>query len=390
MTHDLFGKLRFKESDESWAATAELPRFAAVGQMPDPVPLTEEEAVKMAADMNAALEAMKEQMRERFGDKVDQAFAEIDRATEEAEQESAAEAPDPREEERERRRAARREKNAALFAKGRFPVRVAAPGGAEPSPSQEASFRFLRAHEAAVYDAVAAQVWDSFQNAYEQEHWRQIAGIKPAASLSDLSGRFAITRVEITREARNGFAHLVFLIESDWQDEQGTVVAYSPDTREAHWTSWEGLYDLLESDEPEAEPEEYVPSPHDLLLEAILTGDEPRARELAAAGADINALGEDEYPPLWISVDQIEVEEVRRLLAFGADPSLANPDEKTTPLKHAKRMYRDMGFAPSKKQDAMLEGVLSLMREAAGDKFHDIQVRLEEIIRLLETATKHE
>lgn len=385
MTHELFGKLRFKEADESWAGSAALPRFAAVGMLPDPAPLTEAEAVQMAADMNAALEAMKQQMRERFGDKVDAALAEVDRAAQEAESAEPAEA-DPKEEEREKRRAARREKNAALLAKGRFPVRIVAPGGAEPTPAQQAAFKFLLENESAVYEAVVAQLWDSFQNAFGQEQWRKIAGIRPAATVADLAGRFAVTRADIAREARAGFAHLVFLIESDWQDEHGLVVVYSPDTRAAHWTSWEELYDLLESDEPETEPEEYVPSPHDLLLEAILTGDEPRARELIASGADINALGEDEYPPLWISVDQIEVEEVRRLLAFGADPSLANPDERTTPLKHAKRMYRDMGFAPSKKRDPALDGVLSLMREAAGDKFNDIKVRLEEIIKLLEAA----
>ncbi|QEG32023.1 hypothetical protein GobsT_68720 [Gemmata obscuriglobus] len=390
MTHEVFGKLRFKEADESWAGSAGLPRFAAVGQMPEPAPLTEEEAVRMAADMSAALEAMKEQMRAQFGERVDQALAELDRAAE-APEPAPAES-DPKDQEREQRRAARREKNAALFAKGRFPVRVAAPGGAEPSPAQQESYRFLCDNEAAVYDAVVAQVWESFQSAYEQEHWRQVAGIKAAATVADLSGRFAVTRVDIAREARNGFAHLVFLLESDWQDEHGMVVTYAPDTREAHWTSWEGLYDLLESDEPEseAEQEEYVPSPHDLLLEAILTGDEPLARELVARGADINALGEDEYPPLWISVDQIEVEEVRRLLAFGADPNLPNPDEKTTPLKHAKRMYRDMGFAPAKKRDALLDGMMSLVREAAGERFHDIQLRLEEIIRLLEAAAKTE
>lgn len=385
MTHELFGKLRFKEADESWAGSAALPQFAAVGMLAPPAPLTEEEAARMAAEMNAALEAMKAQMRERFGDRADQAFAEADRAAEEGEA-GWVDEPDPKEAERERRRAARREKNAALLAKGRFPVRIAGPGGAEPSPPQAASFRFLVENEAEVYGAVVGQVWESFQSAFAQEHWRQLAGVRPAATVADLAGRFAVARVDVTREARAGFAHLVFLIESDWQDEHGLVVAYAPDTRAANWTSWEGLYDLLESDEPEAEPEEYVPTPHDLLLEAILTGDEPRARALIAAGADINALGPEEYPPLWIAVDQIEAEEVRRLLAFGADPDLVNPDERTTPLRHAKKMYRDMGFAPSKKRDELLDGMLSLVRETAGDKFNDIKLRLEEIIRMLEEA----
>ena len=389
MAHELFGKLRFKEADESWAGSAALPRFAAVGMMPEPAPVTEEEGARMAADMNAALENIKAQMRERYGDRIEKAFEEVDRAANEAEREAReeeADAPDPKDAEREQKRAARREKNAALLANGRVPVRVAGPGGAEPPPAQEAAFRFLLENEPAVYDAVLQQVWESFQSAFEQEHWRQIAGVKPAAAPADLTGRFAVTRVDIAREARGGFAHLAFLIESDWQDEHGLLVVYSPDARTAQWTSWEGLYDLLESDEPEEEPEEYVPTPHDLLLEAILTGNEPRARELMAEGADINALGPDEYPPLWISVDQMEVEEVRRLLAHGADASLPNPDERTTPLRHAKKIYRDMGFAPSKKRDEVMEGVLSLMREAAGDKFNDIKLRLEEIIRLLEAA----
>ncbi|MBY0458368.1 MAG: hypothetical protein K2V38_13595 [Gemmataceae bacterium] len=385
MTHDLFGKLRFKDADESWACAAPLPRFAAVGQMPDPPPLTEAEAERMAADMNAALEAIKAQMAERFGEKVGRAFAELERETDETEP-SGVDPTDPKAEARAQRRRERREKNAALLARGLFPVRVAAPGGAPPSPSQEAAFKFLKENEQAVFDAVGEQVWGSFQEEFGQEAWRKLTGTKPASSLADLAKRFAVNRLDIAREARNGFAHLTFLIEADWQDDHGLLVVYSPDTRLAQWTSWDGLFDLLESDEPEVEPEEYVPTPHDLLLEAILTGDEARAKELVAAGADINALGADEYPPLWVAVDQLEAEEVRRLLAFGADPTLANPDERTTPLKHARRMYRDLGFGPSKKRDELADGVLSMMREAAGDKFHEVQIRLEAIIQMLEAA----
>ena len=382
MTHDLFGKLRFKEADESWAGSAPLARFAAVGIMPDPEPLTEADAARLTAEMTAAMEAMTAQLRERFGDAVDEALAEAEDAPPVE--------PDPRDDERERKRAERREKRAALLAKGRFPVRVAGPGGAEPTPVQESAFRFLLENEPAVYDAVLAEVWAAFQDAYGQEHWRQIAGLKPAATAADLAGRFAVTRLDIAREARGGFAHLAFLIESDWQDEHGLLVVYSPDTRSATWTSWDGLYDLLESDDPEEQPEEYIPTAHDLLLEAILTNDDAKASELVAAGADINALGAEEYPPLWISVDQMEVEEVRRLLAAGADPALPNPDERTTPLKHARRMYRDLGFAPSKKHDPAREGVLSIMRDAAGERFNDIKLRLEEIIGLLEATAKKE
>ena len=40
MTHDLFGKLKYKDRDESWAGSAQLPLFAAIGMLPDPPPMT--------------------------------------------------------------------------------------------------------------------------------------------------------------------------------------------------------------------------------------------------------------------------------------------------------------------------------------------------------------
>ena len=388
MTHNLFGKLRYKDRDESWACSAQLPRFAAVGMLPDPPELTPEEAERLAAEMNAAMEQMRQMMRERFGDRAEAAFAAVDRAADEEQQKAAEdpESPDPAAEERHRRRAERRAKRAALHTKGLFPVRVAAPDRLPPTPAQEAAFRFLLENEAAIFDAVVSQVWESFQNAYADERWRQITRAKPAATPADLTGRFAVTRADLSHGARGGFAHLTFLVESDWEDEHGLVVVYSPDTRDATWTTWDGLYDLLESDEPAEPGAEYVPTPHDELLEAILTGDDAKARELVAAGADVNALGPDEYPPLWVAVDQMEVEEVRRLLAFGADPTLANADEGTTPLKHARKLYRDMGFAPSKKRGEVLDGVLSMMREAAGPQLNELKSRLEAIIKLLEDA----
>jgi hypothetical protein len=382
MTHDLFGKLTYKDRDESWAGSAQLPHFAAVGMLPDPPEMTEEEVKKLADDMNAAMEEMRKQMIERFGEGAAQALDEIDRAADE-ETRQQGENPQEPDAEEEARQAEKRAKRARLLAKGKFPIRIAGPDGAEPTPAQEASFRFLLDNEAAVFAAVTEKVFDAYQTFYDDEYWRRMARMKPVAVADELKGRYAVTRLDIAREARGGFAHLMFLVESDWQDEHGLVVVYSPDTRTAAWTSWDCLSDLLESDEP---PEEYAPTPHDELLEAILTGNEEKARELVAAGADINALGDEEYPPLWIAVDQIEPEEVRRLLAAGADPRLANPDEKTTPLKHAKRMYRDMGFATSKDRNAMMDGILSMMRQAAGGQLDEVKSRLEEIIKMLEEA----
>jgi hypothetical protein len=386
MTHDLFGKLKYKDRDESWAGSAMLPRFATVGMLPEPPELTEEESEKLIEEMNATLESMREAMRERFGERAAEALAAVDQAADEELEKAAEEPPDPEEQAREARLVEKRAKHARLLAKGKFPVRIAGPDQSEPTPAQEAAFRFLLDNEQTVFDAVMGQVLESYQTYYDDERWRMISRMKPMASATDLKDLFAITRLDISCEARGGFAHLMFLVDSDWQDEHGLIVVYSPDTRSAGWTSWDCLSDLLESDEPMEPGEEYVPTPHDELLEAILTGNDEKARALVASGADINAIGPDEYPPLWISVDQMEPEEVRRLLAFGADPKLANPDEKTTPLKHAKRMYRDMGFAPSKQHNELMNGILSMMREAAGTQMEDIKTRLETIIKLLEEA----
>lgn len=131
---------------------------------------------------------------------------------------------------------------------------------------------------------------------------------------------------------------------------------------------------------------DYAPSPHDELVEAVLNGDDVRARELAAAGVDINALAPDEYPPLCMAVDQLAVEEVRRLLAFGADPNLGDPDEKQTPLGLARRLYREMGFGPARKRDALLDAMMALARAETGRQADETKARLEEIIRLLEGA----
>lgn len=380
MTHDLFGRMKFKERDESWAAVARLPRFAARGARPDAPPQTAEDVARTTAELSAAMEQMRAVMRERFGDRAAAAFDEADAAADAAAQ--SPEPPDPRAEERERRRAERRAKRAAALAKGRFPVRVAGPNQAAPAAAQEAAFRHLLDNEAAVLDAVLGAVWTS----YTERAWPHVFGMAPAETPAGLDGHFAIARLDIAREARGGFAYLLFLIDADWGDDNGPVIAYAPDTGEATWTTWEGLYELLESDEPTDAGTEFVPTPHDHLLEAVLTGDDAKARELLAAGADLNALHPDEYPPLWVAVDQMEPDEVRRLLEYGADPALANPDERSTPLKHARKLYRDLGFGPAASRPAPLDGVLSMMRAAAGPQLDDMRARLEAIIAALEAA----
>jgi len=140
--------------------------------------------------------------------------------------------------------------------------------------------------------------------------------------------------------------------------------------------------ELDQDDEGEA----YLPTAHDELVEAILNGETDRAQALADAGADINALEPDEYPPLCMAVDEMDVEEVRRLLDFGADPNISDPEERKTPLKMAKRLYKEMGFGPARKNDPLLDAMMALARQESGRQSDELRTRLEAIIRLLEAA----
>lgn len=382
----MIGKLKYK--DGYWVGHAPLARFAAVPTRAPEQPLSEADAEKMIADMNTALDGMKDALSQRLGPAAGEVFANWDKEVtdEEVRALDAADESDPREEERERRRMAKSARKAARLAKGQYPVRLTDPDEAGPSPEQEAAVRHLMENEPAVLEAVLAAVFAAFRHAYDDEYWRSIAGIRPAASAAELRGRFGLDRVVVAREHRGGLAHLMFEVDADWQDEHGLVVVYSPDIRQANWTTWDGLEDLLESDDPAHRAEDYVPTQHDELVEAILAGDESRAKELVAAGADINALAPDEYPPLCMAVDQMEVEEVRRLLAYGADPNKVDPDEKKTPLRMAKRLYRDMGFGSTRKNDPLFGAVMEIARQAAGKQFDDMKNRLEQIIHLLESA----
>src|SRR5262245_30762197 len=169
MTHNLFGKLKYKDRDESWAGAAMLPRFASVGKLPEQPELTEEESEKLIADMNAALESMRQAMLERFGERAAQALAEVDRAADEELQKADEnpEPPDPKEQEREARIAEKRARHARLLAKGKFPLRIAGPNQSEPTPAQEAAFRFVLDNEQAVFDAVMEQVLESYRTYYD-------------------------------------------------------------------------------------------------------------------------------------------------------------------------------------------------------------------------------
>ena len=214
-----FGKMKYKPRDDRWVGYAPLPAFAKHATLTADEPVTEENAAATLEDLNQAIANMKELMREKFGDQADAAFATMD-----AEHEKEDDEDDPKEIERDRRRAEKQARRATKLAAGKFPLAVPAPEGEEPSAFQQAAFRFLIENEAAVADAVLKEVWESFQEAYSQPYWRGMANLKPAKSLDELRGKFAFTSVVVTREHRGSFSHLVFNLDSSWQDEHGLMV----------------------------------------------------------------------------------------------------------------------------------------------------------------------
>lgn len=407
--HPVFGKLKYKPDDEHWIGFAKLPLFAAVGARPDPEPLSPEEEAAQVEDMTAKLQeaqkGIQQLMSQKFGDagdKLMEVFGKEALAAMEGGDED--EAPDPREEAREKKRQEREQKAKDRLAKGKFPFRLADADESGPTPQQEASFRFLADNEGVILADVRDQAFASFQYGYSQEYWRQFANLKPAATVDALKDRFAVTEVEFSREHRGGFAHVVFHLSADWEDDHGLMVVFSPDTLAVEWTTHDGLYDLIgEGDESESgdggddEPDPAAERQEE-LAQAIHEGNAAEAKRLIAAGASVDPVDDEDYALLHMAVDECELEQVKLLLALGADPNVTEDitdGKPRTPLFKCKQLARTMGLAPKKKKKKSKGEADQLMEEAFDDimgqamaspQMAEMGQRLLEIIRLLEEA----
>jgi len=373
MKHDVFGKLDYSEHYATWIADARLPLFSPYRVQGARAPLSEEDARREISKLSEAVENLKETVREQLGDQF------TDQVETPANEPPKLTRHERIKQEKEAKLAAKR---TAQEAKGPFPLSVECPPKGKPSPMQVAAFKFLREHEQLALDAVLAVVWECFQHFYNDVDWRDEIDLDPAQSVAELRSQYKITHLTVSERSRGGLSHLVFHLNADWADEESLYIVFSPDTRKADWGYRPDLYVLLGTDDPR-----FLPSPHDLLLEAILTNNETRAKELVAAGADINALGVEEYPPLWIAVNEMEVEEVRRLLAFGADPNLMNDDDETTALQRARKLVIEFGFDEATEKELAEEGLFEELMEAKGGRLAALKPILEEIIALLEAAT---
>jgi len=262
------------------------------------------------------------------------------------------------------------------------PVRVLIndPDKEGPTEHQEEAGKHLMAKAADVMRAVGDGLFKSYQDAYAQEDWRETCGLTPAKSLADVED-YELREVQIHLDHHKGVAFLAFFFEAAWGGDGDLYVVYHPN-KPTQWVEPSALIDVIESDEP---GEEFVPSPSQELVDAILEGNDKKAKALIAGGMSINDLAPDECPPLWVAVSQMQPELVRRLLAYGADPALKDPSEKTTPLQSARKMYREMGFAPSTKKNDLAD-LMSMIPGAAGAQFAMLKTQLEEMMQMLEAA----
>jgi hypothetical protein len=276
---------------------------------------------------------------------------------------------------------------AAPDASGAIPIHVHDPEEEGPTAHQEAAFQYLVAKADAFFPAVDREVFKSFQHAYADKDWREMCGLTRAKSPADLEGEYTILWIEIYREHHQGASFLGFRLEAAWEDDSGLMVICHAD-KPARWTTCDGVYEdeLIASDEPVGDEKSQVPSPSSKLVDAVFEGDDATAKKLIAAGMDINALAPDEYPPLWIAVSHVQVDLVRRLLEYGADPGLKHPLDKNTPLRLAKFLYREMGFSPTKKKEMPIGAIIKNAGAAAAYQMQKAQSDLEEIMQLLEAA----
>jgi hypothetical protein len=129
---------------------------------------------------------------------------------------------------------------------GILPLTVCDPKGDGPSPPQEVSFRFLRDHEADVFQATLGALFESYREYTASPmsgFWvwvGRLLGVKPIESPEGLADSAIFTGLEVRPESKNGMAYLLFNVNCDWEPEHGMAVVYHKD-QPATWSTIDAL-----------------------------------------------------------------------------------------------------------------------------------------------------
>jgi hypothetical protein len=378
MQHDVLGTLTYDADDEAWRGYLPLRHFAAAG-------VHAAEALEPQDEWQAAILAALDRLRREGQTEALPMFRSLDAGI------ARGDFDDPKASDlfmsRKEVLALNRGSLRSALEKraGReelFAVLLNAEPGKGPTPQQEAACRELVARQRDICDQVLGALMPF---ATAGDGLGKYLSLPQVESPRDLTQVCCLERLHVSREHRGGQSFLYVSVDAAWEAEHGFYAVYHRD-RPVECTTYDGLWDLLDSDEP-IEPD-VPPTPNAELVGAVAANDMERARRLVATGHDVNALGTPPMPPLCTAVQELDVELARRLLELGADPQLRDYEEKTA-LERGRDMLRDFGETPAGMLPSLLlRPLLGLWRLFNRRRYADAQKRMREIVRLLETASR--
>src|SRR5262245_61153508 len=267
-------KPKYDNDAECWKSYEALPQLAKLTvRVGDNVLSTEAALHKLNAEAPRILEQMMEKMRKILGPGADKMIQEqieqmammqenldqLSHAPSDSEQEANVEPIAGGEDE-------------PQCPEGRFEVCYADPDKTGIRDYQKSAFRHLVKNETEVALVIMQTLFESYKNAYSDEHWRNVCDLPDVESSAGLIAIANLQDVTVSREFHQKMAYLQFSFECDWEQEHGMYVVYHP-KKPARWATYDGLYELCESDKPVDDEES---PPNGELFDAVLSNDQAK------------------------------------------------------------------------------------------------------------------
>jgi len=386
MRDDILGELTRDDDDDDgiWFASKKIAYLAQFGQIPigdesenGELGDDSEDPGAMESELQDAMSMIQQRMTEMVGeDLAAQLFEQMQKLEDE---DPTDEDGDPEEVgESDEEYEARVKHEEEMFRRGEFPISIEIPDGDEPSTEQKESMRLFFGNEKQNLNDIFREILTDFREASRsQPEW--FSGLPKVKKIDDLKPLVRCTGLNISHYHFEGFAYIGLSFVCEWDQEHGLGVLWHP-TQGIVVGAEEAAWDIQDADNFE----EAAPlTPHQQLIEAFLANDEERVQELIMLGADINDFDEkDDYPPLCMAVDSVNVVQVQQLLAMGADPNKAGYD-KQTPMRKAREVYKSVDLESSK---GMMRTMIQIAMQSNPAEHSQMVQNITEIIAMLEEA----
>jgi len=386
MRDDILGELTRDDDDDDgiWFASKKIAYLAQFGQIPigdesenGELGDDSEDPAAMESELQDAMSMIQQRMTEMVGeDLAAQLFEQMQKLEDE---DPTDEDGDPEEVgESDEEYEARVKHEEEMFRRGEFPISIEIPDGDEPSTEQKESMRLFFGNEKQNLNDIFREILTDFREASRsQPEW--FSGLPKVKKIDDLKPLVRCTGLNISHYHFEGFAYIGLSFVCEWDQEHGLGVLWHP-TQGIVVGAEEAAWDIQDADNFE----EAAPlTPHQQLIEAFLANDEERVQELIMLGADINDFDEkDDYPPLCMAVDSVNVVQVQQLLAMGADPNKAGYD-KQTPMRKAREVFKSVDLESSK---GMMRTMIQIAMQSNPAEHSQMVQNITEIIAMLEEA----